>query len=405
LAGGGPRVRPGAEDKRRASGNALMLGALGGAGAVLERPGHLDAARATADFVLTGMRDAGGALLRTYNRGEAKLPGRLADHAFLLEALLTLYEATLDPRWYHEAVRLADVLRDRFADPERGGFFTTGSGQVNGFARRKDLDDSPIPAGGSQSISNALCGVLTELGGRIITGSRVNSLGEVQHRDCVLCDVTPRQFLALAGDRLPFGFRRSLERYRYGPGVFKVDWALREPIPWRAKECLRAATVHLGGSLEEIAASERAAAEGRPPDRPFVLLSQPTLFDPSRAPSGQHTAWAYCHVPNGWPGSALPQIEAQIERYAPGFRDCVMARRTHTTQEMQLWNENLVGGDIVGGELNVSQFATRPTWRRYRTPLKGVYLCSSSTPPGGSVHGMCGYFAAKWALKDLKILH
>ena len=184
--------------------------------------------------------------------------------------------------------------------------------------------------------------------------------------------------------------------------MFKVDWALREPIPWKAKDCLRAATVHLGGSLEEIAASERAAWEGKAPNKPFVLLAQPSLFDPIRAPAGRHTAWAYCHVPNGWSGSAQAQIEAQIERYAPGFRECILATTTHTTREMQLWNENLVGGDISGGAPSLSQFALRPTWRRYGTPLKGVYLCSSSTPPGGAVHGLCGYYAAQWALEGLK---
>jgi phytoene dehydrogenase-like protein len=260
----------------------------------------------------------------------------------------------------------------------------------------------PIPAGGAQRISDALGSLLVSLGGRMVTGSRVDSLDELADRDAILCDITPRQFLKLAGSRLPPAFRRLLERYQYGPGVFKVDWALREPIPWKAKDCLRAATVHLGGSLEEIAASERAAWEGRPPDKPFVLLAQPSLFDPTRAPAGQHTAWAYCHVPNGWPNSALAQIEAQIERFAPGFRECILARSTRTTQQMQLLNENLIGGDISGGAATLKQFFLRPTWRRYGTPLRGVYLCSSSTPPGGGVHGMCGYYAAQWALAGPK---
>jgi phytoene dehydrogenase-like protein len=286
----------------------------------------------------------------------------------------------------HSELKLEDPLSSAF------GLIMGASGHAVGW---------PIPAGGAQSISNALCSMLVSLGGRIVTESRVKTLEELGGRDAILCDVTPRQFLTLAGKRLPLGFRRSLERYQYGPGVFKVDWALREPIPWKAKDCLRAATVHLGGSLEEIAASERAAWEGKPPDMPFVLLSQPSLFDPSRAPAGRHTVWAYCHVPNGWPYSALNQIEAQIERYAPGFRECVLARTTHTPEQMQRWNENLVGGDISGGAPNLRQFALRPTWRRYRTPLKGVYLCSSSTPPGGAVHGMCGYYAAQWALADL----
>jgi phytoene dehydrogenase-like protein len=287
----------------------------------------------------------------------------------------------------HSILKLEDPLSAAF------GLIIGASGHAVGW---------PIPAGGAQRISDALSSLLISLGGRIVTGSRVDSLDELAGRDTILCDVTPRQFLALAGSRLPMGFQRLLERYQYGPGVFKVDWALREPIPWKAKDCLRAATVHLGGTLEEIAASERAAWEGRPPDKPFVLLAQPSLFDPSRAPAGQHTAWAYCHVPSGWPNSVLAPIEAQIERFAPGFRECVLARSTHTPQQMQRLNENLIGGDITGGAQNLKQLIFRPTWRRYGTPLKGVYLCSSSTPPGGGVHGMCGYYAAQWALANLK---
>ena len=259
----------------------------------------------------------------------------------------------------------------------------------------------PIPEGGAQRISNALAGILNGLGGRIVTDAPVTSLNDLSRRDAILCDVTPRQFAALANGRLPSLFQRAINRFQYGPGVFKVDWALREPIPWRAKECYRAATVHLGGTLEEIAASERAAWRGEAPENPFVLLVQPSLFDPSRAPAGQHTAWAYCHVPNGWPGSALAQIEAQIERFAPGFQDCILARRPWSSIEMQQWNANLIGGDLNGGAPTLKQFVLRPTWRRYGTPLKGVYFCSSSTPPGGGVHGMCGYYAAKWALQYL----
>jgi len=260
----------------------------------------------------------------------------------------------------------------------------------------------PIPKGGSQSIAKALIGVLESYGGRVITNSRVDSLGELGDPDLILCDVGPRQFVQLAGNRLHESFRRALEEFRRGPGIFKVDWALREPIPWRATECFSAGTVHLGGTLEEIAESERAPEEGRVPPRPFVLLSQPTLFDPSRAPNGQHIAWAYCHVPNGWPGSALEEIENQIERFAPGFRECILARSVHGTADMERYNENLVGGDISGGASDLKQFFLRPTWRRYATPLKGVYLCSSSTPPGGGVHGMCGFHAARWALDWLR---
>lgn len=260
----------------------------------------------------------------------------------------------------------------------------------------------PIPRSGAQQISNALAGVLHSSGGRMITSSRVTHLRNLGERDLVLCDVSPRQFLSIADGLLPDPFRESLEQYRYGFGVFKMDWALREPIPWQAKDCFRAATVHVGGSLQEIAASEKAAWYGEPPEKPFVLLAQPTIFDPTRAPAGRHTAWAYCHVPHGWSGSAVAAIEAQIERFAPGFRDCILARTAQNPLDMQAWNENLVGGDIGGGVIDPIQFALRPTWRRYRTPLRGVYLCSSSTPPGGSVHGLCGYYSARWALSDLK---
>ncbi len=259
----------------------------------------------------------------------------------------------------------------------------------------------PIPQGGSQKISNALAAILKNMGGQITTGAPVKSLDDVSRRDAILCDVTPRQFNSLAKDRLPTSFRNAMSRFKYGPGMFKMDWALREPIPWKAKECLRAATVHVGGTMEEIAASERAAWQGQPPDKPFVLLVQPSLFDSSRTPTGQHTAWAYCHVPNGWPGSALTQMEAQIERFAPGFKDCIIARRPWSSIEMQQWNPNLVGGDVNAGAPTPKQFLLRPTWRRYATPLEGVYLCSASTPPGGGVHGMCGYNAAQWALQWL----
>jgi phytoene dehydrogenase-like protein len=259
----------------------------------------------------------------------------------------------------------------------------------------------PIPRGGAQQISNALARVLEASGGRILTDSRVARLRDLGQPQITMCDVSPRQFVSMTDGDLPRPYRESLEQYRYGFGIFKMDWALSEPIPWRARDCRRAATVHLGGTLEEIAASETAAWYGGPPERPFVLLAQPTLFDPTRAPAGRHIAWAYCHVPHGWRGSAMNQIESQIERFAPGFRDCILAKRAHSPAQMQSWNENLVGGDIGGGVFDPIQFVLRPTWRRYRTPLEGVYLCSASTPPGGAVHGMCGYYAAQWALSDL----
>jgi phytoene dehydrogenase-like protein len=245
----------------------------------------------------------------------------------------------------------------------------------------------PFPRGGAQRISDALAGYLRSLGGEILTGSDVTALPEAP---IVMCDVTPRQFLSLAGDRLPASFRDSLAGYRYGPGAFKMDWALNGPIPWTARECARAGTVHLGGTLEEI-----AAWESRHSGRPFVLLVQSTLFDATRAPAGKHTAWAYCHVPNASTVDMAGAIEAQIERFAPGFRGRILARSVLPPAALEQRNPNLVGGDFNGGSIDPGQFFLRPTRRLYRTPLKGVYLCSSSTPPGGGVHGMCGYYAAR----------
>jgi phytoene dehydrogenase-like protein len=260
----------------------------------------------------------------------------------------------------------------------------------------------PIPQGGAQTIADALVTLLKEAGGKVTANARVISLEELGNPDLTLLDVTPRQLLTLGGAAIRPPFRQQLQRYRYGPGVFKVDWALSEPIPWQASECLRAGTVHLGGTSEEIAASERAPLHGAVCERPFVLLSQPTLFDPSRAPAGKHVVWAYCHVPNGWSGSALDAIESQVERFAPGFRECILGRAISGTKAMHSWNENLVGGDINGGAVSGLQFFLRPTWRQYATPIRGVYMCSSSTPPGGGVHGMCGYWAAQWALRSFR---
>ena len=258
-----------------------------------------------------------------------------------------------------------------------------------------------LPRGGAQAVSEALASYLRALGGRIVTSARIASLDEIASVRPVLCDLTPRPFLRVAGHRLPARYRRRLERYRYGMGVFKVDWALDRPIPWRAPECARAGTVHLGGTWEEIARSEHDAWSGRAADRPFVLLVQPTLFDPSRAPDGKHVAWGYCHVPHGSTTDMLPHIEQQIERFAPGFRDRILARAVAGPADLERRNANLVGGDIGAGVNDLRQFVSRAIWWRYATPLPGVYLCSASTPPGVSVHGMCGYFAAQRALKDL----
>jgi phytoene dehydrogenase-like protein len=261
----------------------------------------------------------------------------------------------------------------------------------------------PFPRGGSQRLSDALASYLHALGGEIETGRRVESLAELGDTRAVLLDVTPRGLLALAGDRLPDRYRRGLERYRYGPGVFKLDWALDGPIPWRAEECARAATVHLGGTLAEIAASEAAPGQGEVVERPYVLLAQQSLFDPTRAPAGRHTAWAYCHVPNGSTVDMTETIEAQVERFAPGFRERILARSALGPAEIERYNANYVGGDINAGAATLSQLFTRPVARvsPYTTPLRGVFLCSASTPPGGGVHGMCGFHAAQAALRQL----
>ena len=250
----------------------------------------------------------------------------------------------------------------------------------------------PFPRGGAQRISDALAGYLRSLGGAIRTASPVTSLPDAP---VVLCDVTPRQMLALAGKSFPSPFRAALARYRYGPGAFKVDWALDGPIPWRAPACARAGTVHLGGTLPEI-----AAWESRHTGPPFVLLAQPTLFDPTRAPAARHTAWAYCHVPNASTVDMTDAIEAQVERFAPGFRSRILGRHVFNPAGLESHNPNLIGGDFNGGALDLAQFFLRPTRRLYRTPLPGVWFCSSATPPGGGVHGMCGFHAASKFLKS-----
>jgi phytoene dehydrogenase-like protein len=259
----------------------------------------------------------------------------------------------------------------------------------------------PFPRGGSQAIADGLAAELRGLGGEILTRSPVD---ELPRADVVLADVVPRELVRIARGRLPERYERELLRYRHGPGAFKLDWALSGPIPWRAEECRRAGTVHLGGTLDEISASEWGAWSGRPSQRPFVLLAQHSLFDPTRAPEGQHTAWAYCHVPNGSSVDMTEAIEAQVERFAPGFRDLVLARSAMGPAELEARNRNLVGGDLNGGAQDLGQLVFRPVRRRvpYRTPLAGVYLCSSSTPPGGGVHGMCGYAAALTALRDMR---
>lgn len=261
----------------------------------------------------------------------------------------------------------------------------------------------PLARGGTQAVADALASYLRSLGGDVDTGRRVQSLDDLPRTRTVLLDVVPRGLLAVAGNRLPARYRRALHGYRHAAGSCKVDWALAEPIPWRAPDVRRAATVHLGGTLAEIAAYEREVARGRHAPQPFVILTQPTLFDASRAPSGRHTAWAYCHVPSGSPADMTDAIEAQVERFAPGFRDVVLARSTLTAVGLEQHDPNLVGGDVSGGLSDLRQLLTRPAPRPnpYATPLPGVFVCSAATPPGGGVHGMCGYFAARSALAHL----
>jgi phytoene dehydrogenase-like protein len=259
----------------------------------------------------------------------------------------------------------------------------------------------PFVRGGSERLAEAMASHLRSLGGEISTDTRVGSTADLPPAGATLFDVTPRQLARIAPDRLPPGYVAELKRYRYGPGVFKVDWALDAPIPWTADGCHRAGTVHVGGTLEEVATAERAAWRGEHPERPFIVLSQPTTFDPTRAPQGKHTAWAYCHVPNGSVVDMTERIEAQVERFAPGFRGRILARHTMTTADLERHDENLIGGDVAGGAQMLRQVVGRPVLRLdpYSTPTEGIYLCSSSTPPGGGVHGMCGYHAARAALR------
>jgi phytoene dehydrogenase-like protein len=275
------------------------------------------------------------------------------------------------------------------------GLMLSGAGHAVGW---------PIPRGGSGRVADALAGYFRSLGGEIVTSAPVERLEELQDARLVLLDLTPRQVVRVAGGKLPAGYRRALERYRYGSAAFKLDWALDGPVPWSAPECTRAGTLHLAGTLEETVASEAAHVRGTLHDRPFVLFVQPTLFDPTRAPPGKHTAWAYCHVPHGYAGDAVERIERQVERFAPGFRERVLARSVLTPADLERRNANLVGGDISGGMMDLRQVFARPILRPtpYRTPLRGLYICSSSTPPGGGVHGMSGHLAAVAALKELR---
>ncbi len=261
----------------------------------------------------------------------------------------------------------------------------------------------PIPKGGSQQIANALTSYFTSLGGTIETGVNITSLQQLPSSHAVLFDVTPKQLLQIAGHRFSSLYQWQLKNYKYGMGVYKIDWALSEPIPFIAQECRKAGTVHIGNTMEEIAFGEGQTWQGKHAEKPFVLLAQQSLFDTMRAPEGKQTAWAYCHVPNGSTQNMTTVIEQQIERFAPGFRDCILAKHEMNSEDMHDYNANYIGGDINGGAQLITQLFTRPALRLspYRTSAKGIYICSSSTPPGGGVHGMCGYHAARRALKDV----
>jgi phytoene dehydrogenase-like protein len=333
-------------------------------------------------------------------------PLRFPEHPFLMArfGLFALLPATTLARTFFRGVRARAI----FAGMAAHGMVPLSWPATAAFGLTLGLVAHavgwPMARGGSQRIADAMGAHLRSLGGEITAGCSVRSLAELPDAQAALFDVTPRQLVQIAGEHLPAGYRRALSRFRYGPGVFKVDYALDDPIPWQAKECLRAGTVHVGGTLEEIVAAEAAVWQGKHPEQPFVLLAQQSLFDQTRAPEARHTVWAYCHVPHGSREDMTARIEAQIERFAPGFRDRVLDRKTCTALEMEIYNSNYIGGDINAGVQDLRQIFTRPVPRLnpYTTPVRSLYLCSSSTPPGGGVHGMCGYYAAKTVLRRLR---
>ncbi|RYY29497.1 MAG: NAD(P)/FAD-dependent oxidoreductase [Chitinophagaceae bacterium] len=318
-----------------------------------------------------------------------------------------------------KAIQPATVLSRRFKDQKSKAFFagmaahsilplnqlaTSAIGLV--LLASAHIKGWPVPRGGSQSLANALVSYFQSIGGTIQTGVTVKTLAQLPSSKAILFDCGPRQLMEIAGHKFSGLYTNQLKRYRYGMGVFKVDWALNAPIPFTNGQCRLAGTLHLGGSFNEIVASEQQTWLGSEPENPFVLLAQQSIIDDSRAPAGKHTAWAYCHVPNGSLKDMSNIIEQQIERFAPGFRDTIIGRHTYNTREMEAYNANYIGGDINGGELNITQLFTRPALRRspYKTSAKGIYICSASTPPGGGVHGMCGYNAARQVLRDLRII-
>ena len=339
-----------------------------------------------------------------------ELVGELLDNPFRVPKAPLLMA-----RFASRALRATDVLAERLPTSEARALLA-GSAAHSG-ARLDTFPATavglvlmtaahavgwPMPRGGAGAITGALTTHFQALGGTLRTGERVDALEALPPARAIILAVTPAQIARMASDVIPPRFRARLERWRYGPGAFKVDWALSEAIPWAAGACRRAGTIHVGGTLEEIADSERAAVEGRSPDRPFLLVAQPSVHDDTRAPPGRHTAWAYCHVPQGWRGDATAAIEAQMERFAPGFGDVVLERHVHTPEALEAWDANLVGGDVNGGALTARQWFGPQRWTRrpWSTPVADLYMASASTPPGGGVHGMCGYHAARTALRD-----
>jgi phytoene dehydrogenase-like protein len=313
--------------------------------------------------------------------------------------------ATVARRWRTQEARAimagaaAHAMMPLTAVPTAGiGLMLTGLAHAVGW---------PVVAGGSARITDAMADALIAAGGSIQTGRWVRSLSELPSASTVLLDVSPRTLALLAGDRLPVRYRAALRRFRYGPGVCKVDFALSGPVPWTNQDCRRAGTLHLGGPFEQIAAAEAEVAAGKHPQDPYVLVVQPGVADPSRAPAGRQTLWAYCHVPSGSDVDMTGRIEAQIERFAPGFRDLVLARAVRTAVGEEARNPNYVGGDIGVGMQTLRQTVLRPVarWNPYRTPIRGLYLCSSATPPVPGVHGRCGELAALTALRDMFGIH
>jgi len=325
------------------------------------------------------------------------IPRHLLSYArFGIQALLTanayarLAFTTARARALYAGVAAHSVVPFSFAGSAAIGIVLSAVAHARGW---------PVARGGSQSIANALASHFRSLGGEIVTGTPIRSHDQLPDANELLFDTSPRAMAGIMGDRIPRGYAQKLKRYAYGPGVFKIDWALNGPIPWKARECLEASTVHVGGTLEEIAAAESTPWRGEHSDRPYVLVTQPSLFDQSRAPAGKHTAWGYCHVPNGSTVDMTARVEAQMERFAPGFRDTVIARAVHSPAMLEAGNANLVGGEIGGGSNELMNILFRPTWRNYDTPIPGIHLCSAATPPGGGIHGMCGYHAAMRALR------